>query len=162
MPKLKNYKHELFCKNYVKEKGNGKQAYSNTYPNAQPVSSEVCASQLLRKPKIHQRIAEITLDSELAPETLMNSLKNEINATKVLYVDPSKKKVIVADNKTRLETKKFLLKVHGFGKDDVNIDQRSVHFTLNTPKIDQLQSLLHDMKALNAQVEDNGQDGEVL
>lgn len=92
----------------------------------------------------------------------MNSLKNEINATKVLYVDPSKKKVIVADNKTRLETKKFLLKVHGFGKDDVNIDQRSVHFTLNTPKIDQLQSLLHDMKALNAQVEDNGQDGEVL
>ena len=56
---LKNPRHEKFAREYVKM-GIGAEAYRRVYPRAHPVSTaRVCASQLLTKPNIASRTAEL-------------------------------------------------------------------------------------------------------
>jgi hypothetical protein len=56
---LKNPRHEKFAREYVKT-GIGAEAYRRTYPRAHPISTaRVCASQLLTKPNIASRTAEL-------------------------------------------------------------------------------------------------------
>ena len=59
MPILKNPRHEKFAREYVKT-GVGAEAYRRAYPRAHPISTaRVCASQLLTKPNIARRTAEL-------------------------------------------------------------------------------------------------------
>ncbi len=59
MPVLKNPRHEKFAREYVKT-GVGAEAYRRVYPRAHPISTaRVCASQLLTKPNIARRTAEL-------------------------------------------------------------------------------------------------------
>jgi len=56
---LKNPRHEKFAREYVKT-GIGAEAYRRAYPRAHPISTaRVCASQLLTKPNIASRTAEL-------------------------------------------------------------------------------------------------------
>ena len=56
---LKNPRHEKFAREYVKT-GVGAEAYRRVYPRAHPISTaRVCASQLLTKPNIARRTAEL-------------------------------------------------------------------------------------------------------
>jgi phage terminase small subunit len=56
---LKNPRHEKFAREYVKT-GIGAEAYRRAYPRAHPISTaRVCASQLLTKPNIVSRTAEL-------------------------------------------------------------------------------------------------------
>jgi phage terminase small subunit len=59
MSVLKNPRHEKFAREYVKT-GIGAEAYRRAYPRAHPISTaRVCASQLLTKPNIASRTAEL-------------------------------------------------------------------------------------------------------
>ena len=59
MPILRNPRHEQFAREYVKT-GIGAEAYRRVYPTAHPISTaRVCASQLLTKPNIAIRTAEL-------------------------------------------------------------------------------------------------------
>jgi hypothetical protein len=56
---LKNPRHEKIAREYVKTRI-GAEAYRRVYPRAHPVSTaRVCASQLLTKPNIASRVAEL-------------------------------------------------------------------------------------------------------
>ena len=56
---LRNPRHEKFAREYVAT-GVGAEAYRRAYPRAHPISTaRVCASQLLTKPNIARRTAEL-------------------------------------------------------------------------------------------------------
>ena len=59
MPALKNRRHEKFIPEYLKTDFNGAEAYRRVYPRHRPDIACVSACQLLRVPKVRERLQEI-------------------------------------------------------------------------------------------------------
>jgi hypothetical protein len=59
MPALKNMRHERFIREYLKTDFNGAEAYRRVYPRHRPDIACVSACQLLRRPKVRERLQEV-------------------------------------------------------------------------------------------------------
>jgi len=59
MPTLKNMRHERFIREYLKTDFNGAEAYRRVYPRHRPDIACVSACQLLRRPKVRERLQEV-------------------------------------------------------------------------------------------------------
>jgi hypothetical protein len=59
MPVLKNIRHERFIREYLKTDFNGAEAYRRVYPRHRPDIACVSACQLLRVPKVRERLREV-------------------------------------------------------------------------------------------------------
>ena len=59
MPALKNIRHEKFIREYLKTDFNGAEAYRRVYPGHRPDIACVSACQLLRRPKVRERLQEV-------------------------------------------------------------------------------------------------------
>ena len=59
MPALKNMRQEKFIREYLKTDFNGAEAYRRVYPRHRPDIACVSACQLLRRPKVRERLQEV-------------------------------------------------------------------------------------------------------
>jgi len=59
MAALKNVRHEIFIREYVACDFNGAEAYRRVYPGHRPDIACVSACQLLRVPKVRERLREV-------------------------------------------------------------------------------------------------------
>ena len=90
MPALLNPRHEKFARKYIELKGNGRRAYKAAGYNArmprnprETAPVDVCASQLLKRPKVKQRITELAMAGlkrhEITLDTIINRLDEDRN-----------------------------------------------------------------------------------
>lgn len=162
MPKLRNIKNELFCREIIKHKGNAKQSYLAVYPNVKEVSAEVSSTRLLSKDKIVNRIYELLqADKNTNDEAVRQGLAESMSATRPL-IHKNKLKFI-PDNQVRLETQKFLAKGYGFNPDNaVKQDNRSINITINEADKARIEAITQNLLDLNKTLELNTiQDGEI-
>ena len=82
--RLENPKHEAFCRNYIKLLFHGTNAYLATYPDSSPESAMSSASELLRNPKITQRLEELQEELSKNFGIEMQEIVNSIQETKAL------------------------------------------------------------------------------
>jgi Terminase small subunit len=59
MPALRNIRHEKFVREYLKCDFNASEAYRRVYPRHRPDIACVSACQLLRRPKVRERLQEV-------------------------------------------------------------------------------------------------------
>lgn len=64
----------------IKHKGNGTHAYSETYPNAKSDSARACASELLAKPSVRERVVKLMDETGLSIPELNQKLKKFTNS----------------------------------------------------------------------------------
>ena len=81
---MENPKHEAFCRNYIKLLFNGTKAYLATYPDSSPESAMSSVSELLRNPKITQRLEELQEELSKNFGIEMQEIVNSIQETKEL------------------------------------------------------------------------------
>jgi len=112
-------KEEMFVQSYLKHKFNGTQAYLEINPNVKVTSARVNASRLLANISIRLKISEELSKQGLGIENLITRLKKLTEAFK--FVNPAVGYGV--DNKTRLDTIKFLCQLHGLnaGKNEIFI-----------------------------------------
>jgi phage terminase small subunit len=76
MTKLRNTHHERFVQEYVTNGLYRREAYMAVYPKCSPLSAPSSAYQLLRKPEIRRRVAEIqALTAERAGVSLYGLIR---------------------------------------------------------------------------------------
>lgn len=148
MPTLKNLKHEAFARNYIINRGNGKQSYKQVYPKAQGETAIVNASKLLTTTNVRERCVELlnkNVGSRLS--TLISDLIDFKGVNKSIVVDKIVKEV--QDNPTRMEATKTLLKLHNVMNDSgIDIDARSMTINLSTADVDKLAQSIDRLEAM--------------
>ncbi|MBF0252546.1 MAG: terminase small subunit [Candidatus Omnitrophica bacterium] len=148
---LENKKHEVFCRELVKNKFNATKAYRETYPDSGLAAARTSASELLTNPNIKGRVLEILNTSqETNLEVIIASFSDDLNAVKPIITSKDKNIEFVRDNSTILEAKKTLLKMYGALGDKFGAltDNRSVTFNLSVEKVNDLQEAIKDLKSL--------------
>lgn len=149
MGKLHNIKHEIFCNNVIKEKGNLVKAYSNTYPDSKYDSSRASAPALLANPCIKPRIHEILeQDKGTSPTAVKAALVRSLVATKPIV---TKQGIAgyVPDNQVQASTAQFLAKGYGFGNDTQPQANVSIHIDL-----DRLGSIVDKLTLISNKIKD--------
>ena len=152
-PKI-SLKNKAFARSFVKHKGDRKKAYREVYPASSIKSAEVSACRLLSNDNIREYTLELLNASpDLNIDALLTSLKDDINAEKIVFAKPDAVAHRVRDNSTALEAKKTLLKLYGALSDHKPlIDNRSVNLTISNADADRLQAIADDLRRLNAEV----------
>ena len=106
------FKQELFCREYVKSRGNATRAVAEAYDHIKTDNARaVTGHRLLKKANIRERIREIFDSSELSIKNSIQYLKQGLEAKRSLLVNG--KIVLVDDNKTRLETITLCYRLYG-------------------------------------------------
>ena len=150
MGKLHNIKHELFCNNVIKEKGNLVKAYSNTYPDTSYPAARSSASTLLTNPTIKPRIDEILeQDKGTSPTAVKEALVRSLVATKPIV---TKQGIAgyVPDNQVQATTAQFLAKGYGFGVDQAQ-PQANVNIHID---LDRLSSIIDKLRVISDKIKD--------
>jgi len=151
MGKLNNIKHEIFCNNVIKEKGNLVKAYSNTYPDSKYNTARSSASTLVQtiptiKPRIHELLEQ---DKGTSPTAVKQALVRSLVATKPIV---TKQGIAgyVPDNQVQASTAQFLAKGYGFGNDTIQPQANvSIHIDL-----DRLGSIVDKLTVISNKIKD--------
>ena len=135
-------------KAYIDTNGNQTQAYLSSHPNTTNSTAYGNASNFIEKHGIAQKaIAVLEGNEKLNAKSILNSLTNEIEATRATYTRAGKN--LDPDYAVRLNAKKFILTdVYGIGKED-NItlnDNRTMSITLTD-----MTSVAKELKTLTTQ-----------
>ena len=164
MPKLKNPKYELQAKALVKHNFNKTQAYLNTHPGCSynTANSNGNNTKIQAQASIQQRAIEIAEQAGLGLKDIIQSLDDDLNATKPLI--HGKRLKYTRDNTNILKAKELLLRhVHNIGQKDEE-SRPLVNINLSTVDITALTGIVEDLKALDRRIErdEQVQDGEIL
>ena len=152
MSKLKKIKHEHFAREYIEKQGNAKQAYLEVYPNSAEISAASNSSRLIKRDNVRERIQELLENksgSKIA--VLVSDLIDLKRANKTVFIERIEKEI--ADNPTRLESIKVLLKLHGLlssGNSELLQDNRSITFNLNVSDINRLQDIVKSLQQMRS------------
>ena len=107
------FKQELFCREFVKNRGNATSAVAEVYDHIRTYNSRaVTGHRLLKKANIRERIREILEDSDFSMKSLSQYLKQGLEAKKPLLVNG--KLQFVEDNLAQLEMMKVGYRLHGY------------------------------------------------
>ena len=106
------FKRELFCREFIRCKGNGTQAIRRAYPGIRTENARwQMAHRLVSNSKVKERIREILEDSEFSIKNLSKYLKQCLEAKKPLLLNG--KLQLVDDNITQIEAVKLGFKLYG-------------------------------------------------
>ncbi len=106
------FKQELFCREYIRCKGNATEAVKRIYADvATDGARAVAGCRLLRKANIRRRIRVILEDSEFSLKNLSLHLKQGLEAKKPLLING--KMIFVDDNMAQIEAVKLGFKLYG-------------------------------------------------
>jgi len=151
MPKLKNPKHELFCKELAKNKYNYKRAYANTYPDCTTSALGANSSRLVSRADIRDRMSELLANSGLSVEELNGKLAALLDSKKAIIVN--KDIAYVSDNNTQLEATKTAYRLHGLLNNDNNTnnytDNRAITIDVSSKDINNLDNIVNNINELN-------------
>jgi hypothetical protein len=164
MPKLKNKKHEKFCQEVIKEKGNRVDAYAKVYPNATRLSAKDRAYRLMKEnPDIQGRLSELLEVQGLGLVDLNEKLRKLTKAEKAIVVGG--KVEYVRDDSIRLNALQTAYKLHKVigSEGTTNIDNRSINLSINPEQALVLEKIAKKFeKMTEALKNDTGQSGEVV
>ena len=103
---LLDIRHEAFCQEYMKNGFNGTRAYMSVYPDTGEAAARSSASDLLTKPNITERIAELRAEMTDKYGISIQEVVNSIKETRALAKAQS-------DFKNSLKSDDMLLKITG-------------------------------------------------
>jgi hypothetical protein len=90
MAALKNVRHEKFIREYVACDFNGAEAYRRVYPRHRPNIACVSACQLLRVPKVRERLQEVQADITKLADVTVDRILTEYEQARQLAVKQEK------------------------------------------------------------------------
>lgn len=103
---LENPCHEAFCQEYMINGFNATRAYMAVYPDTKETSAMSSASELLRNPKVSERIAELRAEMTTKYGISIQEIVNSIKETRALAKAQS-------DFTNSLKSDDMLLKITG-------------------------------------------------
>ena len=154
MSRLKNIKHEHFCREYIENNGNGTQAYKEAYPLAANNSANVNSSKLLTKTTIQERISALLEDKHGSKlSVLLSDLVELKKANKTIFNERIKHEI--ADNPVRLSAITTLLRLHNLLTPNTQqIDARSINYTITPERADRLEGICDRLERIQARTDD--------
>ena len=106
------------------------------------------ANNMIQEPEIKEAITERLKANGITEHKIHKTLRKQLDAKKVMYVDPKLSRVEVDDNDAQLKATTIGYKLLGLMKDNqVNIDNRQVTFS-SDPKL--LADIVLEMQKLKA------------
>ena len=107
------------------------------------------ANSMINEPEIKEAITERLKANGITEHKIHKTLRKQLDAKKIMYVDPKLSRVEVDDNDAQLKATTIGYKLLGLMKDNVtNIDARQVTFSGDP---DKLMAIVKEMQTLKAQ-----------
>lgn len=141
MPQLKNLKHESFCQEVLKSKGNISKAYQEVYNPPVKASSWSNSSNLVKRPNVKARLQELFNSNSLSLDNVIREHSSLI-LTKTLRV--------TAD--TKLNAINSYYKLQGLLSNNIGSQtyNQQINVGSNKEEAQALRNILTEIQQLNA------------
>jgi hypothetical protein len=96
MPALKNIRHEKFIREYLKCNFNAAAAYRAVYPRHKPSCARVTACQLLTKPNVKKRLAEVQMALLKKADITVDRILNEYEEARIMATEQAKPEAMLS------------------------------------------------------------------
>ena len=96
MAVLKNVRHEKFIREYLKCDFNAAAAYRAVYPRHKPSCARVTACQLLTKPNVKKRLAEVQMALLKKADITVDRILNEYEQARQMAVEQAKPEAMLS------------------------------------------------------------------